>query len=180
MVLAIGYARDGGIEVPGKRKLLKYTEFEQHAGSSNHRPCQYTYGQTGRNLQVSYQKAVIQGFNSHNMQLLSRFIRIEVCLAQDLYSNAPVEGGELPAGKRTQEHWELPRLQVRAAPSSNVVWARLLREHKSQCCALVGTTAATKLQGLARKALKWLTPQGCRLVLALYRDKILWQVLWLA
>ncbi|KAL4423051.1 hypothetical protein ABPG77_002085 [Micractinium sp. CCAP 211/92] len=50
-VMAIGRAREGGIEVEGKSKLLGYTAFEDVAGSKYHRPAEHTHTTASRNLQ---------------------------------------------------------------------------------------------------------------------------------
>ena len=50
-VLALGRAREGGIEVEGKAKLLGFTAFEAVAGSGYHRPALHTHTIAGRNLQ---------------------------------------------------------------------------------------------------------------------------------
>ncbi|KAL4428317.1 hypothetical protein ABPG75_002406 [Micractinium tetrahymenae] len=50
-VMAIGRAREGGIEVEGRNKLLGYTAFEDVAGSKYHRPAEHTHTTASRNLQ---------------------------------------------------------------------------------------------------------------------------------
>lgn len=50
-MLALGRAREGGIEVEGKAKLLGFTAFEAVAGSGYHRPALHTHTLAGRNLQ---------------------------------------------------------------------------------------------------------------------------------
>lgn len=50
-LLAVGRAREGGIEVEGKSKLLGFTAFEDVAGSGYHRPALHTHTAAGRNLQ---------------------------------------------------------------------------------------------------------------------------------
>ena len=50
-LLAIGRAREGGIEVAGQAKLLNYTAFEGISGSKYHRPAEHTHTSTSRTLQ---------------------------------------------------------------------------------------------------------------------------------
>lgn len=50
-LLAVGRAREGGIEVEGANKLLGYTAFEDVAGSRYHRPAEHTHTSTSRTLQ---------------------------------------------------------------------------------------------------------------------------------
>ncbi|KAI3428570.1 hypothetical protein D9Q98_007392 [Chlorella vulgaris] len=50
-LLAVGRAREGGIEVEGVSKLLGYTAFEEVSGSRYHRPAEHTHTSSGRSLQ---------------------------------------------------------------------------------------------------------------------------------
>ena len=49
----MGRAHADGIEVPGSPGRLSYTQFEAHAGSKLHRPCEHTFTLAGKSLQVS-------------------------------------------------------------------------------------------------------------------------------
>ena len=50
-MLAVGQAREGGIEVDGASKLLGYTAFEERSGSRYHRPAEHTHTSRGATLQ---------------------------------------------------------------------------------------------------------------------------------
>jgi hypothetical protein len=50
-LMAVGRARQTGIEVPGLG-ILSAGKFEEHAGSNLHRPNQHTLAPSGKSLQV--------------------------------------------------------------------------------------------------------------------------------
>ena len=49
--MAVGRARQSGIEVPGSG-IMSGGKFEEHAGSKLHRPNQHTLAPSGKSLQV--------------------------------------------------------------------------------------------------------------------------------
>lgn len=51
-LLAVGRARSDGVEVKGRAQPLGMTGFEAYAGSSAHRPAQFTFTSGGLSLQV--------------------------------------------------------------------------------------------------------------------------------
>ncbi len=51
-VRAFAKAFRGGLEVPGKNKLLGFSEFESYAGSSARRASTYMFVSTGESMQV--------------------------------------------------------------------------------------------------------------------------------
>lgn len=50
--MAVGQAREKGIQVPGVSALMSGGRFEEHAGSKLHRPNQHTLTSKGISLQV--------------------------------------------------------------------------------------------------------------------------------
>eukprot|EP00887_Chlorella_sp_A99_P004963 scaffold4.g4963.t1 len=56
-VLAVGRAREGGIEVDGEERLLGYSAFEERSGSTYHRPAQHTH--TSRSVTLQGLQALV-------------------------------------------------------------------------------------------------------------------------
>lgn len=57
--MAVGRAREKGIQVPGLSGLLSAGRFEEHAGSKLHRPNQYTFTSRGKSLQVRFSASLL-------------------------------------------------------------------------------------------------------------------------
>lgn len=51
-LLAIGFARAKGIQMPGRSGLLGLTAFEAAAGSKAHRPNEFTFASVSHSLQA--------------------------------------------------------------------------------------------------------------------------------
>lgn len=64
-LMAVGRARQTGIEVPGLG-ILSAGKFEEHAGSKLHRPNQHTLAPSGKSLQVK----CLQTWHLHSSPLL--------------------------------------------------------------------------------------------------------------
>ncbi len=64
-LMAVGRARQTGIEVPGLG-ILSAGKFEEHAGSKLHRPNQHTLAPSGKSLQVN----CLQIWHLHSSLLL--------------------------------------------------------------------------------------------------------------